>query len=90
MSKKLPGPREPYRQIKCPWCKQEFMTLQGAQAHEPKCLKRPSNCKHPWSSRRKEYMGIVTIWGTKYKVWKVKCNKCGAYFKNKRKKYKGK
>lgn len=42
MPRKIPKPRKPSKQLKCPWCGKEFMTLQGLQDHANSCPKNPN------------------------------------------------
>lgn len=82
---KIPRPRKPTRQLKCPWCKKEFMTVQKLQEHEPKCEKRPGNCKHRWRDRKTRFIRFITRGKKNYELLEVYCRKCGKVLKTKKK-----
>lgn len=83
---KLPGPRKPTRQFKCPWCKKEYLLLSQLQAHEPKCSKRPkAKCKHPMFSRKKRFLRIETVGKKHYELWEIFCGKCNVTIRYKKK-----
>lgn len=79
---KIPKPRNKPKKPQCSWCHQKFDSVFALGYHINSCPKRQGSCSHPRFSRKKKYIGIVTIGTKKYKTWSVTCKKCGVKLAN--------